>query len=111
VTFADSAYCLHNITLLAGGTLLVSGASTINMTGTLVDQGQVVNTMDVLANLQINTSATGTGRRNVLGGNDAYLDVNAPGLAVRIAGGPVFGSLLGRTLAVTGTGSIHVDTH
>ena len=89
----------------------MSGASTINLTGTLADQGQVVNTMHVPANLQTNTSATGTGRRNVLGGNDAYLDVNAPGLAVRLAGGPVFGSLLGRTLALTGTGSIHVDTH
>ena len=110
-TLADGTYCFHNITVESGGSFVVSGHVTIHLTGALADQGQIVNTTGVPANLQIDSSATGTGRLGLVGGSDAYLTVYAPGLAVKLAGGPIFGSLLGRTLTVTGNGSVHVDVH
>jgi hypothetical protein len=110
-TLADGTYCLHNITIALGGSLVVSGPVTIQLTGTLADQGQIVNTTHVPANLSVQSSSTGTGSLNVTGGSDVYLTVLAPGLAVKVPSGSVFGSLLGRTLAVSGAASVHVDIH
>jgi hypothetical protein len=66
----------------------------------------------VAADLQISSSVTANGGVALVGGDSAYLTVYALGTSVVLSdGGPVFGSLLGKTLTVSSDSDVHVDLH
>ena len=103
-TLANGSYCFHNITLASGSVLQVTGPVAITLTGKLSDKGTLANLTFVPANLRISSSYTGNSGIALVGGNSAYLTVYAPGTSVALSGGgPLFGTLLGKTLADSAT--------
>jgi hypothetical protein len=112
-TLADGTYCFHNVTLTGGGMLRVTGPVAIGLTGQLDVGGgsNLVNATSVPANLQISSSYVG-GNGIDLSAINAYVSIYAPRTGITLAGGSaVFGSLLGRTLTVSGDSSVHYDVH
>ncbi len=62
------------------------------------------------ANLQISSSFAGANGVLLSGGAGAYLSVYAPTTSVGLSGGsPVYGALLGKTLALSGGSAVHYD--
>jgi Carboxypeptidase regulatory-like domain len=110
-TLANGSYCFHDVTLSRGSVLRVAGPVAITVTGKLSAKGAFDNRTFVPANLQISSSYTGNSGVGLVGGNSAYLTVYAPGTSVVLSdGGPVFGSLLGKTLTVSSDSDVHVDS-
>jgi len=110
-TLANGTYCFHNVSVSGGATLRVNGPVTINVTGTFTTSGNSLqNSTLVPANLQVVSSYTGNNGVSVSGGSSTYLTIYAPGTSVSVSGdAPLFGSLVGKTLTVTGNSMLHYD--
>ena len=111
VTLAGGSYCFHNLTLSGGSVLTVAGPVTLTLTGLLnAAGGSFINPTHVPANLQISSSFAGANGVLLSGGAGAYLSVYAPTTSVGLSGGsPVYGALLGKTLALSGGSAVHYD--
>jgi len=112
LALANGTYCFHNLTLNGGATLQVNGAVVIKVTG-VVDAGGggFYNSTNIPANLQLLSSYTGSNGVTVKGGSGAYMTVYAPTTDVILMGtSDLYGALIGKTLSVGGTASIHYDT-
>jgi hypothetical protein len=112
-TLAGGTYCFHDLTLGGGSTLTISGPVTIFLNGKLNAGGgsSFVNPTKVPANLQISSSFSGADGVT-LPNASSYLRLNAPQTDVTLAGGgAVFGSLLGKTLTLSGGSAVHFDVH
>lgn len=111
-TLANGNYCFHNVTVSGSSQLKVNGAVTIKLTGTLNTSGAatVNNTTLIPSNLRILSSYTGSNGVNFSNSASAYLMVYAPRTNVTISGAaPLFGTVMGKTLTVSGSGKLHYD--
>jgi len=110
-TLAEGTYCFRNVTLSGGSVLAVAGPVKIVVTGKVnASGGTFVNATRIPANLQLASSYTGASGVTLSGGAKAYMSVYAPGTAIALSGNaPLFGALLGKTLAASGRAAIHYD--
>jgi uncharacterized repeat protein (TIGR01451 family) len=110
-TLANGSYCFHNVTVSGGSTLVINGPVKISVTGKFVDSGgSLQNTSYNPANLQVTSSYTGSNGVTISGTSAAYIMIYAPGTDLTVSGGgPVYGSLVGKTLTVSGNSQIHQD--
>jgi hypothetical protein len=108
---ANGSYCFHNVTVSGGSTLVINGPVKINVTGKFTDSGgSLQNTSHNPANLQVNSSYTGSNGVTVSGTSATYIMVYAPGTDLTVSGGgPLYGSLVAKTLTVSGNSQIHQD--
>jgi hypothetical protein len=83
----------------------------INVTGKFTDSGgSLQNPSQIPANLQVFSSYTGSNGVTVSGTSATYMSIYSPGTDVTISGGsPYYGSLVGKTLTVSGNSQIHQD--
>ena len=111
-TLADGTYCFHSVTLSGGSTLSVGGPVVVVVNGVLnASGGALVNATHIPANLQISSSYAGANGVELSGGSGAYMSVYAPQTGVVFSGkSPLYGAVLGKTLAASGGASIHYDT-
>jgi ABC-type transport system substrate-binding protein len=111
VRLANGTYCFHNVSVPTNAKLSVGGPVTINLTGTFsAPSGRIVNRTYVPTNLRIVSSYAGLIGVSIAGGTYAYASILAPNTKVVIADGSFFGTVLARTLKVTGT-ALHMDVH
>jgi uncharacterized repeat protein (TIGR01451 family) len=110
-TMGPGTYCFNNVTVSGGSTLSFSGAVTINVTGKFTDSGgSLQNPSGIPANLQVFSSYTGSNGVTVSGTSSTYMSIYAPGTGVTVTGGGAyFGSLVGKTLVVSGNSQVHQD--
>ena len=111
-TLAAGSYCFHNLTLSGGGRLTASGPVTIHLTGQLGANGNSsAGVGGVPASLQVLSSYAG-GEGVVLSGTtNLYMTIYAPQAGVSLNGGPqLYGSVLAKTLSLTGNPSLHFDS-
>lgn len=111
-TLAAGSYCFHNLTLSGGGRLTASGPVTVRLTGQLSANGNSsAGAGGIPSNLQVLSSYAG-GEGVVLSGTtDLYMTIYAPQAGVSLNGGPqLYGSVLGKTLSLTGNPSLHFDS-
>jgi hypothetical protein len=111
VKLASRTYCFTNLTINAGATLSVSGPVTIQLTGKLTGKGQIANTTGLPTKLSIDTSYTGLNGVALVGGNRAAMTILAPKTSAVISGGSFFGTLLAKTVRLTGGTAFHADMH
>jgi hypothetical protein len=111
VKLESKTYCFDNITLSVGSVLSVSGPVTIHLSGRLTSSGQLINTTNLPAALQIVSTYAGSGGVAIIGGTHAYMKISAPRTTVTIAGGSFFGTLLAGAVNLTGTVAFHEDVH
>ena len=93
--------------------LKVNGPVVIKITGTLNVSGaaKVNNTTAIPGNLRILSSYSGSNGVSLGNGSNSYLLVYAPKTDVTISGaGPVFGTVAGKTITLSNSGTIHYDT-
>jgi hypothetical protein len=112
-TLAAGTYCFHNLTVAGGSTLRAAGAVVIVLTGKLdAGGGSTLTTASATpGDLQIRSSYSGTDGVT-LAATRAVATIYAPRTDVSLAGGSVlFGSLLGKTLAISGDSAVHFDVH
>ena len=110
-TLGAGTYCFNNVTVSGGSTLAFSGAVIINVTGKFTDSGgSLQNPSQIPANLQVFSSYTGSNGVTVSGTSSTYMSIYAPGTNVTVSGGGAyFGSLVGKTLVVSGNSQVHQD--
>jgi hypothetical protein len=110
-TMAGGTYCFNNVTVSGGSTLAFSNAVTINVTGKFVDSGGSLQNPSLIPfKLQVSSSYTGSNGVTVSGSSATYMSIYAPGTGVTVSGGgPFYGSLVGKTLVVSGNSQIHQD--
>ncbi len=112
-TLANGNYCFHNVTVSGSSQLKVNGLVVIKMTGTLNTSGasSVPNTTSIPSNLRILSSYTGSNGVNFGASSNVHLVIYAPNTGVTISGAtPLFGTVVGKTLTISGSGAIHYDT-
>jgi hypothetical protein len=112
-TLANGTYCFHNVALTNSAQLKVNGPVVIKLTGTFNASGatNVNNTTAVPANLKMLSSYTGASGITLGNAASNYLVIYAPGTGVSVSGSaPLFGTVGGKTLSITGSGAIHYDT-
>ena len=64
------------------------------------------------SDLKIRSSFTGGGGVSFGGGAEAYVTVYAPQTGISLGGGSVvYGSLVGKTLDISGDSAVHYDVH
>jgi len=110
-TMGPGTYCFNNVTVSGGSTLAFNGAVIINVTGKFTDSGgSLANLSGIPSNLQVFSSYTGSNGVTVSGTSTTYMSIYAPGTDVQVTGGgPFYGSLVGKTLTVSGNSSLHQD--
>jgi hypothetical protein len=110
-TMAAGTYCFNNVTVSGGSTLAFSGAVIMNVTGKFTDSGgSLQNPSMIPANLQVFCSYTGSNGVTVSGTSATYMAIYAPGTGITVSGGGAyFGSLVGKTLVVSGNSQVHQD--
>ena len=112
-TLANGTYCFNNVTLTNSAQLKVNGPVVIKITGTLNAGGATTinNTTAIPSNLRILSSYSGSNGVTFGNSSNAYLMVYAPNTGVTISGaGPLFGTVVGKTVTVSNSGMIHYDT-
>jgi uncharacterized repeat protein (TIGR01451 family) len=112
-TLANGNYCFHNVTVSGSSQLKINGLVVIKMTGTLNTSGasSVPNTTSIPSNLRILSSYTGSNGVNFGASSNVHLVIYAPNTNVSISGAtPLFGTVAGKTLTISGSGAIHYDT-
>jgi hypothetical protein len=111
-TLAAGSYCFHNVTVSGGSTLATAGAVTLTLTGKLDAGGgsKLVTPTSNPSDLKIRSAFTGGGGISFGGGGTTYANIYAPKTDVAISGGTVLdGSVLGKTLNISGDSSVHYD--
>ena len=108
-TIPSGVYSVRNISLAGSARLRVSGDVTLYVSGNVSLNGNV----DVVSARpgDFKIRMTGTNTRLTFGGTTAlYADVYAPGSDVSVGGtGDFYGTVVGRSLAVSGRAGIHYD--
>ena len=116
----DERYCYHNLDVKGGGTLTASGPVMIYLTGKLTAEGNT--TVGVPSNpttMLFQVAPTGEARLeggqnpdnpNITGDTKFYGALYAPETTITISGNAqVYGSVIARTVKVTGHAVIHYD--
>ncbi len=110
-TLANGTYCFNTVTVSGGSTLVINGPVKISVTGKFTDSGgSLQNTSHIPGNLQVTSSYTGSNGVTVSGTSATYLMIYAPGTDLTVSGGgPLYGSLVAKTLTVSGNSQVHQD--
>ncbi len=111
--FGDGTYCYRNLKMNGGATLTATGAVTVYLTGELSAQGNstigVVNDPTQILFL-LSSTAEATIQQTITGNNTFYGAIYGPDARIRISGSAeVFGSIIAKTIDVTGNAVIHYD--
>ena len=111
-TLAAGSYCFHNLTLAGGGRLTASGRVTVRLTGQFSAAGNSSSAADGgPGNLQILSSYAGSAGVTLSGTTELHMTIYAPQTDVSLLGSPrLYGSVLGKTLSLTGNASLHFDS-
>jgi hypothetical protein len=112
LTLPGGNYYFNNVEV--GGTLKFSGPATIYSTGTFVMYGNADTSGNQPGNLKIvmcpTPSGTPPGFVSIGSSSALYASIYAPQSHVILAGtGDIYGSVLGLSVTMTGTSSIHYD--
>jgi Flp pilus assembly protein TadG len=108
VTLAPGTYYFNNFTA-TGGTINVTGPVTIYVAGSVSLTGNV-DDGELPSNLTVNVLPSSPSV-NFGGNSSLYAQVYAPDTAVTGGGtGDFYGSVIGQTLSLGGTGAIHYDS-
>ena len=104
----------HSLTISGGGSLAVNGQLELYTTGDCnVGGNGIVNDSELPSNLIVYSTYETAGESDgfTLSGNAAFYGaVYAPNANLKVSGdGDIYGSLVGKTAAVTGNGDIHYD--
>ena len=107
IALAPGTYCFDDVTLSGGSSLIISGPTTLNITGKFNGSGgSVSNTTLDAFNLKVNVS--GGADVKMSGGTNAYMVLYAPESDVDVSGSsPYFGSIIGKTLTASGGSFLH----
>ncbi|MBS1790874.1 MAG: HYR domain-containing protein [Acidobacteria bacterium] len=111
-TLASGTYCFNNLTMTNSGQLTVNGPVVIKLTGKLSIGGASIinNTAGIPGNLQILSSYSGANGVTINNGANNLVVIYAPQTGVSITGtAPVFGTVVGKTITVGNSGTIHYD--
>jgi cytoskeletal protein CcmA (bactofilin family) len=111
-TLANGSYCFHNLTLTNSAQLKVTGPVVIKLTGALNIGGAstLSNTTGIPGNLRILSSYSGANGVVINNGANNFMLLYAPQTDVSISGtAPLFGSVVGKTITVGNSGTIHYD--
>jgi hypothetical protein len=106
LTLAPGTYCFSEVDLTGNSTLVISGATTINLTGDWKSTGGTIsNTTHLPSNLKINSSGS---KVEMTGGTDTYVIIYAPAADVKLSGNSsFFGSAIGDKIDVSGGAQFH----
>lgn len=109
VNLAAGTYCLHSVALTGNSALVVAGPTVVNVVAAWDSAGGVIaNTTNDPSNLKINSSCTGAGCVKTSGGSGTFVEINAPAAEVKVTGGgALWGSVVGRAIAVSGGAYVH----
>jgi hypothetical protein len=108
VVLPAGVYYLNDVTVDAGGTLRCAGPVTLLVSGKLSVAGKIETRDSRPAHCRVRV--TGSQPVTIAHHNTLFLDCYAPQSNVDISGrGDLFGSVVGRTLRVTGDRPLHVD--
>lgn len=111
-TLANGTYCFHNLTLTNSGQLKVNGTVVIRLTGTLSIGGasSLTNMTGIPGNLRIISSYGGANGVSINNGVNNIMMIYAPQTGVSVTGmGALFGTVVGKTITVGNSGTIHYD--
>jgi hypothetical protein len=114
VTLAAGTYCFRNVSVGGGSTLRAAGPVVLVLDGALSVGGSssLLTASSTPADLKIRSAFTGAGGVSIGGGATAYGTIYAPKTDISLGGGSVlYGSLLGKSLSLVGSASVHYDTH
>ena len=108
MTLPPGTYYFTSIALSGSSTLRIIGSTTIYVTGKVaLSGGTMANQTSLPKNLSLNVMA---GPATISGTADFYGAVYAPQAAVvRSGNAAYFGSIVGLTLDLSGSGGIHAD--
>lgn len=108
VNLKEGTYYFKDFTLGANATLNVRGPVTIYVTGNMTLGGNTDVTSNLAKDLKIRVLGSGT--VTLSGTSELYADVYAPLARVEVtSNADLYGSVIGRTLEITGNGNIHYD--
>jgi hypothetical protein len=108
LSLPPGVYYLNDVTIDAPATLHLQGATTLLISGRL----NVTGTIETPASRPANCHIRVTGRQpvSITHDNTLYLDLYAPASDIDISGkGDVYGSVVGKTLRVSGKRPLHFD--
>jgi hypothetical protein len=113
-TFAPGVYYFHNFTMSSKANLTINGPVTIYCTGSFDMSGTTITTGSTPSDLKIvmcpDSSGNPPGSLTISGSADLYADVYAPQSDIILSGsGDIYGSVLGKSISMTGTSGIHYD--
>ncbi len=111
LTLPAGTYYFAKLTLGGGSYITVNGAVVIYTTGDVdISGGSVANTTSIPSNFQLYSSTTG--KVTISGSSQMYAEVYAPQADITRSGGSsaFFGSMVGKTLTLSGGGGLHYDT-
>jgi len=108
-TIPTGTYAVRNLTLAGTARLRISGAVTIYVSGDLSISGGLEVVTGRPGDFRIRMTSANT--TAAIGGNSAlYADLYAPGSTVTVSGtGDFYGTVVGKTLSVSGRAGIHYD--
>jgi Flp pilus assembly protein TadG len=114
VAMPAGTYYLSSLTVNAGGTLNITGPVTIYITGSLQLTGNAVVAGNLPKNLKIvmvgDAFGNPPGTAQISSGAALYATIYAPQSDITMSGsGDIYGSVLGKTISMTGSSAIHYD--
>jgi hypothetical protein len=108
LSLPPGVYYLNDLTIQAPATLHLQGATTLLISGRLNVTGTIETPASRPANCHIRV--TGAQPVSITHDNTLYLDLYAPASHIDISGnGDVYGSVVGKTLRVSGKRPLHFD--
>jgi hypothetical protein len=113
LTLPGGNYYVRDLTLAAGGNLTFTGPATIYAYGTVDLSGHATTSGSVPGNLSlimVPLNGTPPGSVNIGSKSAMYMTIYAPQSPILLSGtGDIYGSLLGKSIDMTGTSAIHYD--
>ena len=108
-TIPSGAYALRNMSLGGNATLRITGEVTFYVSGNVSLSGSIDVTGDRAADFKIRAVTAGTDVR-ISSATALYADIYAPGSDVVVGGsGDLYGTVVGKTLELSGRGGVHWD--
>jgi Flp pilus assembly protein TadG len=113
-TFAPGVYYFHNFTMASKSNLTINGPVTIYCTGSISLSGTATTTGAKPGDLKIvmcpDSSGNPPGSVSIGSSSDLYANIYAPQSDITLSGsGDIYGSVVGKSISMTGTTSIHYD--
>jgi Flp pilus assembly protein TadG len=115
IALPGGTYYFNNVSISGNASVMFLGKATIYVTGSLNLSGNANTSGNDPANLSIvlcpNTQGQAPASLSISGNGNLYADIYAPQSAISLSGNEqIYGRVLGKTIAMSGNASIHVDT-